>query len=626
MKKYYLFASLALFLLNSVVLRTLNISFLAQGLTYLSILLHACAGSLVLKKANNAFHDPIVFGAVSLMFGIVLSSCIHSVLFHDQWGLTLGAASLIGFMLIGVVAAAGCVLNFKHYKKLRVMSPKGVFFSIFIAFLISVITAYGFWNNDNDYIAWDYLRSLEATRDYVPAKIERPVHYQGPTNPLASGIPNWGWNHDRTSALLYKTALIASKKFPDANRFPCGVHSFLMPQSFLINFFKGSFNTTKIVWVSKMITFVLFFTLLYMFYYLSRRHFRLSKNLSVLVLFSVVLFSPINYPVFPIARPAFNGFYYAAYGLYHSITQLFAFNIGLSGLLLIIPFLQKKSRTLFPGCLLVAATYLYRPSFFFMAVPAVFLTTILYKRFHKERSFGYETLSLAVLFLAPLISMAYGAILKPPQRPFDLAVKPFWIFFNRTEALFPDFITRHTFLWIGLIFLFSFAAFIPAIGVFFMNNLRMFLNKRRAKGRQRTTAHFTTPAEGRGGPPGRQDCEGAQERPSAGVLGTTGTGGRGPEGSDASGARFTHTLFWLILLFGIVTGSILVEDTQRIEHGNVQLLATTAYMLLLPLFYTLITQIHNRALSMTCWILVAFHLSGGFRQFYLIILGINGIG
>jgi len=77
-----------------------------------------------------------------------------------------------------------------------------------------------------------------------------------------------------------------------------------------------------------------------------------------------------------------------------------------------------------------------------------------------------------------------------------------------------------------------------------------------------------------------------------------------------------------IFLTGMLGGSFFVQDNEFLTHGNFQLLATTAYMLFLPVLIKSISGLKNKSIAITSWIIFSLHLTGGFRQFYLILLGV----
>jgi hypothetical protein len=178
----------------------------------------------------------------------------------------------------------------------------------------------------------------------------------------------------------------------------------------------------------KVASLALFFVVAYATYAIARYGFGASRFISVLAGVTSLLFGAI-FPTFwafgNLTRSSYLGLYSPAGSFYHNATQLFSHGLAATGVALIGVALKQRVKLVALGCLLIAASTFYKPSFILYFVPAMFLLVpVLYLAQRVTRD---VIIGLGLLLLAPAAWILYPLLMQVPRVPTTLAIEPFQV-------------------------------------------------------------------------------------------------------------------------------------------------------------------------------------------------------
>jgi hypothetical protein len=233
--------------------------------------------------------------------------------------------------------------------------------------------------------------------------------------------------------------------------------------------------------------------------------------------------------------------------------------IGMGGIILVLE-ARKRSSLSSWGCLIAAAAFFFKPSFF--SVTALPLGACLWlNRNELRRS---KILGTLLLLFPPLFWTIYPAIYHISKLEAPMAFDPFRVMFHYSFRHFQPSIYSNDFLFASLLILLSFGVFIP-VGF-------DYLTSRRPRKFQQFSRNWR------------------QHLP----------------------ALFFTGAFFL----GIFSYGLLVQDSPQMFHANLSWGAGIGYLLFLPVLIKMISKIRSVVWKIVAGILFAVHLWGGIYHLY----------
>jgi len=374
-----------------------------------------------------------------------------------------------------------------------------------------------------------------------------------------ANIPNWGWNKDKRWYLNNSPLELQDRGLPEERLQHTG------PQVFWLTLAASTpnFSVEKMVKIYKILNLLLFFCLLYSFAFIATRFFGLSTIPTAVTVFAVPFFSAINYPILSHSKSSYAGFFTAGPTMYHSVTQLMGVIIATAGIILFLLAVTDSRPTFTPGCLLITGSFFFKPTMFTLVVPVIFLLFFLYRRV----ALPSKVLGLCLLLIPPLFWHFYADLYNLPVIKPPIAFRPFAFLFIHASRHFPLSISSHDLLLGTLIVLFSFAVLIPILidRLIHISPFRLTWNADIIKKAQN---------------------------------------------------RIPEIFSTLILVLGVLSYALLIENGPRMRHGNFCWAAAAGYLLFVPFLVKLIFGIRNIPLRMGAFTLLILHLWGGVYHLY----------
>jgi len=372
-------------------------------------------------------------------------------------------------------------------------------------------------------------------------------------------IPNWGWNKDKRWYLYKSPVTLQDQGLPEERLQHTGPQVFWLTLTALT----PDFSVEKMVKIYKILSLILFFCLLYSFAFIADHFFGLGTVPTAVTVFAVPFFSAINYPLFTLGRSSYAGFFTAGPTTYHSLTQLMGIIIGVAGIIMFLLAVAEGRPTFSPGCLLITGAFFFKPTVFSLLAPVIFILFFLYRRVPLPD----RVLGLCLLLIPPLFWHFYAAgynipVVKPP-----IAFQPFTLLFHYASRHFPPSITARPLLMGTLIVLFSFAVLIPIL-------LDRIISRSPSRGKA-----------------------------LGGMI-------------ERAQNHIPEIFFTIILVIGVLSYALLIEDGPRMVHGNFCWGAATGYLLFIPFLVKLIFGIRNIFLRVGAFSLFTLHLWGGIYHLY----------
>jgi hypothetical protein len=524
-----------LVVLNSLLLCRVGVDLFLQILILLSIAGFAVCGMLLLGENLSLIPDSIIGLTVSASTGIIVFCGFNFLLLHiDNRSLWIPA----NYAFFSLILIAGIVFRKRlTYSSHSVrLSGKNIILIILISLLLALTTGYGFLNNpggkasQNRIISWSFIYQTDEE------------------------VPNWGWNKDKRYWLGAFIETIEKDGLPEDVMLHNGIQVFYLSLSRLL-----SSSPLPVTRAYKATVAIFYFCLLYSFAYVGRRFFNLGKSATMLLIISVPFFAAINYPFYPFGRSSYLGFFPAGGSFFHSITQFMSLVIGMGGIILILEGRKRSGLSLW-GCLLAAAAFFFKPSFF--AVTALPLGCFLW--FNRNEILRSKILGSVILLFPPIFWTVYPAIHHISKLEAPMAYDPFRVMFHYSFRHFQPAIYSNDFLFASLLVLLSFAVFIP-IGFDYLSSWR-----HREFQRFFRNWHQHLPA-----------------------------------------LFFTSTF-----LLGVFSYGLLVQDSPQMFHANLSWGAGIGYLLFLPVLVKMISRMKYTGWKIAAGILFALHLWGGIYHLY----------
>ncbi len=138
-----------------------------------------------------------------------------------------------------------------------------------------------------------------------------------------------------------------------------GVQVFLIAiTSFVKQYRDDNHFIDKLVDAYKMAALVFLFSLLYLVFIFSRNFLNLSIKISALVLFSLLFYASILFPIFQtLGGKSFQGFLTPTGSVYKNAPQLFSAAVCLGGILMVFLSHKEKIPSFFVGCILISTSF-----------------------------------------------------------------------------------------------------------------------------------------------------------------------------------------------------------------------------------------------------------------------------
>jgi len=530
----------AILAVNSLLLFRLGAGFGQQAYSLGAAFLLIMCGLILLGRAGTAIPDPVMRCVAAFGVGMFAFAAFNFILLHiNNLSFTRIANGLffLFFLILGSVRRKRLTTG----RKGTLISGNNIAWILLLSLVLSFTTAYGFMNEPRGRASRNRVRNWSFTFD------------------RGKEIPNWGWNKDKRWYLHRSPAVLSGEGLPEERLQHTGPQVFWLTLSTLTS----DFRVENLVKIYKILSLLFFFCLLYSFAFIAAYFFHCGPIPTALTVLAVPFFSAINYPLFGWSKSSYAGFFTAGPTMYHSVTQLMGMTIAVAGVILYL-LAAAEGRPTFPaGCLMITASFFFKPSTFSLLAPGVFVLLFLYRRIR----IADRILGLSLLLIPPLFWHFYAAWYNIPAVKTPIAVRPFAVLFHYARRHFPLFIIRRPFLMGALIVIFSFAVFIPVL----IDRLPYFSRKRRG--------NF------------RDLIEKARD-------------------------HITEIFFAFTLTLGILSYALLVENGPRMVHGNFCWGAAAGYLLFLPFLVKLIFNIRSIFLRAAAFVLFALHLWGGIYHLY----------
>lgn len=311
------------------------------------------------------------------------------------------------------------------------------------------------------------------------------------------------------------------------------------------------YDSDRYVRMFKVLAFYIWFALLFSCYQIGKDWFDISGvYLRVLVVASV-LYGAIVYPFFELTRSTYLGFAKPTLGCFHNLTQLTSLVVGSAGLYFVYGYLRNRTAGLNLGMALIAMSVFYKPSFFTIAAPAFTIVIVVGV---LRRQLSVKALgSVAILFLVPISWKLYGTLIEAPPYSLSTSFMPFELYFGRAAWRFPDWVTTNPVVFATVILLLSFCfPLLVSLG-----NLKNW---------------------------------------------------------KAAIASPIVQAMLLMFVIGTISSFVLVENNQRMTHGNFGWGGQAAYFIIFPLVFYGFQTLRSNWLRWLCWFALLLHIAAGIQH------------
>lgn len=477
----------------------LKINLPAQFLFAVFVGVITFSGAFLLVRIKDKFPDIVFFYISSFLLGAFLTYLAGFLLFHKPVLSLLHIQSLedtwiFVFLLLLPPAIAG-YLKTRKTKESHSYSKGVLLFTLLLSSAVSFLTYSGFqpapFQISKENFEEKILKNVSdlaqkklimAFYDYDPQKkafilkdeiVERNKEKRTEWKKLTRGINrtkfkySWGMVGDKFIHVPVLSRELVRLQFPrslDNHKIFTfrGVQVFLITVAgFIHQFSDDVYILDGIVDVFKMAALVFWFSLLYLFFIFSTYFLNLSKKAAFLAMVSVIVYAPIFVPFFlTLSEQSFRGFFISTSNVFKNVPQLFCLTVGLAGLLLVFLSYKKKAPSFFWGCLLISASFFFKPVVFTIAAPAIFFMSIFDReRFSRDKLFGY-----LVLVLVPIFYKLYPVVFHLTHiKGFGFHFVPFETMIIKTQRSLPGFILENRALHVLSVYLIAFGALIPAV-------------------------------------------------------------------------------------------------------------------------------------------------------------------
>lgn len=581
-KVVFLFLSLMVVVFDSIVLTKIGVPVILLLLLVVLILIMAGVGAVILRPVEYLFGDIIHYFITCLLMGCVAAYALNFVFFHTGIMKLLGlsgpaAISYITAAILLIIAVAGLLLLFRRRPHVhRSLDAYGLLMTLAVSSVMAISTCFGF-----SYIPLTIERSV-MIETVLPSTPSIAQYYQDEgtgkfrlkldhwsrfeivslLDPLGLIKYKWASQTDKGAHLVMLPAELLAKGMPTPIIYHNGVQVFL---AWVASVISGTTEQLTVldtlIKASKPMGLIFWFSLLYLFYAVSRGILGSTSLLASLVVFGAVSFASINYPFFQLQRSSYLGLLDSSGTLYHNTTQLYSVTFGLCGIMLFILAMKRKAYSFFFGCILVCGSFFFKPSLFTVVAPAIFILSPVYMR-----NITYDKIRGYVLLLCmPIFWAVYPQMFGMPAYNTNVAIEPMALWMYYSVSRFPDVVTSSKFLFTLSILGLSCAVFVPVFLSFFMKIRRFF------------------------------------SREGLNVSSLM----RGMIVNEY--ATFTMVVF----ILGIVSGCLLVENNGNKYSGNFGWATAAGILLILPVLVKGIADIRSAGLRFMTWLLFALHIWGG---------------
>ena len=539
-KIHFLFNLFFILGLNSLFLTLLNINFLLQILILILFLIFSWIGLILLGNMRKKIPDTIMLLCISVIIGMMVFTIFNFVFLHFNNSI---ASRIFNFIFFFTIVLSAVFFKNKMFSKINIsISKPNILLILFVSFILSATTNYGFLNKQNSH--------------------KLKTHF----NLTQINELDWGWNADKLYHINKSVISLNKTGFPEKELSHRGIQILLISISRLII----PFNTDAIIitttQIYKIICFILYFVLLYSFAFIGKYFFSLSKNYVSLIIISIPFFNAINYPLFTVTHSAYLGSFSAGASMFHNATQFFSITIGITGIILIIFAHKKMKRAFIYGCFIIACSFFFKPSFYALVVPVIFIFYTLSKNIKlPDKLFGFS-----LLLITPLFWNIYPKYFSIKTLKTPVEISPFELLFNYASQRFPSEIYNNKFIFASMILILSFAIFIPILINFIITKSKSWkslisLNK--------IKSFFDF--------------------------------------------YFIEIFFATIFISGTLIKLLLIENNSRRLHGNFEWFGSIGYILFIPVMIKLISKIKIVPILIFTFVILFLHLWGGALHLYL---------
>ena len=541
MKKHFLFTLFFILGLNSLFLTLLNINILLQVLIFILFLIFSWLGLILLGNLRKEIPDTIMLLCISAIIGMMVFTIFNFVFLHFNNSIASRIFNFIFFFTI--VLSAVLFKKHKMFSKINIcISKPNILLILFVSFILSAATNYGFLNKQ------------------APHKLTKQF------NLTQINEINWGWNADKLFHINKSVISLNKTGFPEKELVHRGIQTLIISISRLIIPFNADSAILITTQIYKIICFILYFVLLYSFAFIGKYFFSLSRNYVSLIIISIPFFNAINYPLFTIAHSSYLGSFSAGASMFHNATQFFSITIGITGVILIIFAHKKMKRAFIYGCFIIACSFFFKPSFYTLVVPVIFIFYI----FSQNIKLPDKLYGFSLLFFPPLFWNIYPKCFSIKTLKAPIGIAPFELLFNYASRRFPSGICNNKFIFASIILILSFAIFLPILINFIITKSKSWkslisLNK--------IKSFFYS--------------------------------------------HFTEIFFATLFISGTLIKLFLIENNFRRLDGNFGWFGSMGYILFIPVMIKLISKIKIVPILIFTYMILLLHLWGGALHLYL---------
>ena len=540
----------------------------------LFLAISAGSGALILRGRESAFPDRASFAVVATALGLALHMTACFLVFHFAEGHAPARIVLAALAALSALAAIGLRRRVAALPACR--HPRAAVAVLALASVMGIGSHGGFANDLG--LAVQGLREPEentVVADYL-ARYREPGF-----DPRAEHAPEWGsrvdsvwyvWLYTRSLRFHGLPGAFYQQKEDGRPRIGQFQHLGVSTQIFGLSQASGRYSAENLSAFSKMLALAWCAILSSVLFLVARFVFGAPVGAALVAVGCGLLYAPLNLSFLLSHRTMLsNVLTYVAGPIQWNLNQLSHLAIGGAGLFLVLLDLARPRRTYAIGCALVAVSLMYKPSLYFVAVPAIGLASLRLGRgfFRADVLLGW-----ALIFAAAACWFAYPRIVgsRAIATPLDFGFLTLQAEYVRDYRMLPE--GWYEALGVGgvkaLILLFVYAALIvPAIAL-------------------------------------TRGLVGGLERRGA-VLAALGR----PEVLAVA----------LMFVWGFASGAVLIENNQFRLCFNFVFGTAAAYTILFTMLVAVIARITKPSLRRLAWTILALHLASGVLNFVMYVSG-----
>lgn len=515
-------------LANSFILLALGISVSNILAAHLYLASSYALGSLI----RQTLFPNVISGRLTIISEAVIGSISYSFIMMLLFHFTINSQLLQIFWAI-VLPSPIIIIIFKKQIKLtsfksalaRSCKKHHIIHSI-VALMLTVLTVYGF--------------SLSPKAVTNTAGISDTI------------TKNWGYQGDKRVHLVKIPSTLATIGMPEKIL----GHRALQLTVFPAVYITSKYSQRTYIDTFKSISFFIWFALLTSMYYMGRDIFSLTGIYRYVLSVGTVFTGAVQLPLLSLHQSTYAGFLKPLLGTFHNLTILSSILVANIGLYYIYLSIKTKQQNIPLGCIFIAASFFFKPSFFTVLVPPLTIFLFLYLIKKRQPSIA---LGLLILIMVPIFWQIYSKLFGWDSPPLDPLFKPFHLYFKWASWRYPESITGNHFLFAAAITLSSY------LFLFLVSPVAIQIR------------HFEPQ-----------------------ILMITGI--------------ITSTF-----LIGSSIAFTLVEDNYRKYHGNFTWGGHCAYFMIMPLAIYYFQNIKNRFYHSLCCLALSLHWYAGAVHLYLFV-------